>query len=454
MNTIVAFCRYRGQILVFVALVLIRGANAQTAPPWLTRFQDGMARLQAGDLNTATAGFESLWKSNPGDAQLATSIGGALDSTSHHDEATVWYERALALQPDFEPALKNLAMNDAIRGNLNDSAALLGKVIRNNPENAEALYNLGLISLRLRQYSEAGDAFRKALQASNSPVLAPRIRLGEATALFHLRRYGSAVDLLISSGGPTDSAGLVLLGSAQALSGKLPASVRTLQDAAARSPNDPQVYFRLALIFSEGRRDQEAQAVLTTGLKQIPNSPLLQYGQAVLNEIAAKDEEAIRWAEQSLNGDNKQPEVWGLLGTLFDRRRRTDDGLRAYREALRLGAGAYTGAKYAELLVRLQIYGEAESELLRLDRRFPHDERVNRAFGKLYRARGNFSRAEVYLRRAVRLDPSDPQAHYVLAQVLQHLGNGDEASKELRSFKDTKEKSERIRLLEVVDSGL
>jgi tetratricopeptide (TPR) repeat protein len=444
---------YCGRILALFAVALVAAANAQTAPPWLTQFQDAMAQLRGGDLKSASVRFESLWKSNPADAQLATSIGGALDSTSHHDQATMWYQRALAAQPDFEPALKNLAMNDAIRGKLSDSAVLLRQVIQNDPKNADAAYNLGLVTLRLRRYSDAAEAFSRALQVPNSPVPSAQIRLGQATALFHLRKYAPAIDLLTKSGTPSNSASFVLLGSAQALLGNLPAGVKTFQDAAALFRNEPQIYFRLALIFSEGRRDQEAQAVLATGLKQIPNSPLLQYGQAVLAEIADKDEEAIRCAAQSLNGDNKQPEVWGLLGMLYDRRQRIDDALKAYRQALALGAGAYTGAKYAELLIRLQRYGEAESALLSLSQRFPDDERVKRALGKLYRARGEFSRAEAHLRRAVQIDPSDPQAHYVLAQVLQHLGHSDEANKELSAFKKAKEKSERIRLLELVDSG-
>lgn len=445
-----------GRLAIALAVVaaFIIGTDAQTTPLWLTRFQEAVAQLRAGDLDRAVAGFESLWKSNPEDAQLATSIGGALDSTSHHGEATVWYQRALTAQPGFEPALKNLAMNDAVRGKFSAAATLLRQLLRNDPGNPEATYNLGLISLRLRQYREAVEAFRKVQDAPNSLLPAAQVRLGEANALFHLGRYASVVDLLSKSGRPADDTGFVLLGSAQALSGNLPAAVRTFQDAAASFPNDPQVYFRLALIFSEGRRDQEAQTVLASGLKQIPNSPLLQYAQAVLYEIADKDDEATRWAEQSLSGDNRQPEVWGLLGTLYDRRRRTDDALKAYRKALALGAGAYTGAKYAELLIRLERYGQAETELLNLDRRFPQDERVNRAFGKLYRARNDFSRAEVYLRRAVRLDSSDPQAHYMLAQVLQHLGQRNEANKELVAFKEKKEKSETIRLLELVDSGI
>jgi tetratricopeptide (TPR) repeat protein len=443
-----------GRILAIAAAVLISAANGQIAAQWLTRFQGAMTQLQAGDLTSAISSFDALWKSNPGDAQLATSIGGALDATSHHDEATVWYERALAAHPGFMPALKNLAMNDAVRGKLRDSATLLRQVMRMDAGNAEAAYNLGLISLRLRQYSEAADAFRKAINTSKSPIQASQVRLGEATALFHLSRYASVIDLLTQSSRSSNSAGFVLLGSAQALMGDLPAAVKTFQDATAQFPNDPQLYFRLALIFSEGHRDNEAQAVIATGLTQVPNSPLLQYGQAVLDSIAGKDDSAIRWAEQSLKGDSKQPEVWGLMGTPYDGRRLTDDALKAYQQAMALGTGPYTGAKYGELLVRLQKYGEAETALAGLNLRFPNDERVNRALGKLYRARGNFNQAEIYLRRAVRLDGSDPQAHYVLAQVLQHLGQGDEANQELRVFKQAKEKSETIRLLELVDSGL
>ena len=86
---------------------------------------------------------------------------------------------------------------------------------------------------------------------------AAQIRLGGATAFFHLGEYAPVIDLLTGPGKPSSSAGFVLLGSAQALSGNLPVAVKTFQDAAASFPNDPQIYFRLALIFSEGRRDQE-----------------------------------------------------------------------------------------------------------------------------------------------------------------------------------------------------
>lgn len=443
---------YFGRIVI--AAVLITVAEGQTAAPWLKPFQDAMSQLQAGNMIAAKDSFEALWKSNPGDAQLATSIGGALDSASHHEEATGWYQKALAADPGFMPALKNLAMNDAIRGKLSDSAGVLRQVIRLDPTDTQAEYNLGLISLKLRQYSEAAEAFRKALKTPNSPVPVSQVRIGEATALFHLGRYAPVVDMLTRSSRSLHSAGFVLLGSAQALMGNLPGAVKTFQDGTALFPRDAQLYFRLALIFSEGRRDEEAHAVIATGLTQIPNSPLLQYGEAVLDSIAGKDDEAIRWAEQSLRGDGKQAEAWGLLGTLYDGRRRTEDAVKAYRQALTLDAGAYTGAKYGELLVRLQKYGEAEAELLSFYRRFPDDERVNLALGKLYRAGGDSRRAEVYLRRAVQLDASDPQAHYVLAQVLQRLGHTDEASQELRVFKQAKEKSESLRLLELVDSGL
>src|SRR5581483_2558861 len=96
------------------------------------------------------------------DAQLAAWIGASLDSTSHHKEARPWYERSLAIRPDFEPALNDLALNYATLGEFSKAQPLLRQALRLNPSNARAAYNLGLVSLRLRDYKEAADSFHTA----------------------------------------------------------------------------------------------------------------------------------------------------------------------------------------------------------------------------------------------------------------------------------------------------
>jgi tetratricopeptide (TPR) repeat protein len=430
-------------------LILVLAAHGGDPPTWVAGFQSGLAKLKSGDVEGALNQFRNLWASNTGDAQLATSIGGALDSTSHHDQATAWYERALKAQPDFEPALNDLALNYAVQGKLTDAARTLRAVLRLNPENVKAAYNLGLVTMRLGSYDEAAKAFRLARESSNAPAPYSQLRLAEATALFYARQYSQVVALLNSAA--EGAASLELLGSAQALSGEIPGAISTLQKAARLFPDQPQVYFRLAIVFAQGRRDQDAESVLDAGLNQKPGSPLLLYGKALVCEMGGRDDEAIRWAERSVHTDEKQPDVWGLLGMVYERSSKTEEALNAYQHALAVGPKPYFGAKYAEMLIRLDRIPEAEGELKQLQRQYPGDADVNRAFGKLFRAEKQFDRAEMYLRRSIATDSSDPQAHYALAQVLEHQGRIEDAKKEFAIYKNAKEKSESVRILERVE---
>ncbi len=436
-------------LLATLVFLLHTSAGAQSMP-WLSSFQIAFARLKQGDLPQALAEFDSLWRSYPRDVQLATSIGGVLDATAHHDRATVWYQRALAIQPDFPPALEDLAMNCAIRSKLGEAAGLLRRSLQQNPDNGKAAYNLGLILLRLQRYGEASAVLKSAETAADHPPL-EQIYIAEATAAFHLTRYPEAIAVLRKCGKPGTVAAFQLLGSAQALSGDLPGAIKTFQEAITAYPDNPDLYFRLAMVFAEGRRDSDAEAVLRRASEQIPNSPVIDYGRAVLDEMTGRDEEAISWAKTSIGAMEKQPEVWGLLGTLYEHIGDTEAALQAYRKALDHGGNeSYTGTKYAELLIRLQRYSDAANELKKLDSSYPNDPLVNRAFGKLYRAEGQNEKAETYLRRSIGLDGTDPQAHYALAQILHHQGRTKEENEQLKAFKNSKEKAETIRLLELV----
>ena len=443
---------FRPWSLFATLVLLLHTVAAAQSMPWLSSFQIAFDGLKQGDLSRALAEFDSLWKSYPRDVQLATSIGGVLDATTHHDAATVWYERALAIQPDFPPALEDLAMNCAVRGKLSEAATLLRRSLQRNPNNGKAAYNLGLILLRLQHYGEATAVLKTAETAPNHPPL-EQIYIAQATAAFHLTHYSDALAVLRKSGKPGSVAAFQLLGSAQALSGDLPAAIRTFQEAIAAYPEKPDLYFRLTMVFAEGRRDNDADAVLRRASEQIPNSPLIDYGRAVLNEMTGRDEEAISWAKKSVSAAEKQPEVWGLLGTLYEHTGDTEEALQAYEKALTYGAnGGYTGSKYAELLIRLQRYPDAANELKKLKTSYPDDPLVNRALGKFYRAEGSNEKAELYLRRAISLDNTDPQAHYLLAQILHHQGRTKEESAQIQAFKNSKEKAETIRLLERVES--
>jgi tetratricopeptide (TPR) repeat protein len=393
--------------------------------------------------------FDILWKNNPGDAQLAAWIGASLDATSHHQEATPWYQRSLAIRADFEPALNNLALNYATLGEFSKARPLLRQSLRLNPSNANAAYNLGLVELRLGDYKEAAEAFQSARNGNRAAASPDQLTLAEAAARFHLRQYTRTATLLKSVHSDRSYGYLLLWGSAQALSGDLPAAVKTLQQAVSAAPGDPEAYYRLALVFMLGRLNQEAQNVLATGLKQIPKSPLLRFAEAVDSDALGKFDDAVASAKQSLDANPRQAQVWALLGRLYVKLGQADEALKAYEQATALGNDADIGVDRVQLLIRQQRLQEAEAELRELAKRYPNNANVDRGFGKLYREEGQFRLAENYLRHALLLDPDDAEAHFALGEVLRLTHRMDEAKTEFAAFKEKKPARDATRLLEL-----
>jgi tetratricopeptide (TPR) repeat protein len=423
--------------------------SGQTHPAWAEQFQAAVSQLRNGQLAAAIQSFDQIWKNNSNDAQLATWIGASLDSTSHHEEATPWYQRSLALRPDFQPALNDLALNYASLGEFSKAQPILRQLLRLNPSNAHAAYNLGLVSLRLRDYKEAAEAFQRARSGSEVPISPDQLALAEASARFHLKEYLQTVTLLKSIRGDGDYKYLLFLGSAQALSGDLPSAIKTLQKAASAQPGDSQVYYRLALVFMLGRLDHEAEDVIGTGLKQIPKSSLLFFAEAIEDDARGRLNDAVASLKQSLSIAPRQAQVWAFLGRIFTETGQTDDALKAYDRALSLGAGASTGVDRAQLLIRLQRFSEAEMELQRLAKRYPNDASVDRGFGKLYREERKFDLAEKYIRDAILLNPDDAEAHFALAEVLRLMHRMDEARTEIAIYKGKKMAPPAARLLEL-----
>jgi tetratricopeptide (TPR) repeat protein len=430
-------------------VLISRSASGRSEPAWAEPFQQAVSQLRSGDVSGAMQRFDLIWKDSPNDAQLATWIGASLDSTSHHTEATAWYLRSLTIRPDFEPALNDLALNYATLGEFSKAEPLLKQALRINPSNVHAAYNLGLLALRLRDYKEAADTFERVRMSGGLSISPEQLTLAEATARFHLREYGRAVKLLESTGNNRDYGWLMLLGSAQALSGDLPGSIKTLQNASKLRPDDPQVYYRLALVFMLGRLDVEAQNVLEAGLKQIPNAPLLLFGKAVSSDTQGKLNDAVAFARQSLAANTQQPEAWALLGRVYAELGQTEEALKAYDRAVALGGDAQAGVDRVQLLIRMERYPEAEAELGRLAKHYPENAGVDLGFGKLYREERRFDLAEKYVRQAIQLDPDNADAHFALAEVLRLTHRMDEARHELAIFKEQKPAGNATRLLEL-----
>ena len=432
--------------MVAAIALMATAMRAQTQPPWISSYKIALEHIRSGKSEAGVRELEALGASFPRDAVLATSIGAALDSDSRHQQAGGWYERALAIDPQYEPALNNLALSLASRGRFEDAVPLLHRALKINPENGRAAYNLALITLRLKRYKEAVEAFQVARKLAAPPET---MALGEATALFKLGRFKEVASLLNGASACKEVSACLLLGSSQALSSDLPAAVGTFQAAVHLAPKSPDTYFRLALAFLQGERDDEAKETLAVGLEAVPNSPLLLYGQAIFYEHLGSYEQAVDSAMRSIDFDPTRADVWSLLARLSAHQGQGAEAEKAFQRALQLGAGVDTTVDYADFLIHDGRYPEAETMLNEAQQSHGDDAGVNRSLGKLYKAQGKFDQAAVFLRRAVTEDPQDPAAHYALALTLQRLHRDAEAKKELDSFTAAKEERRFVRVLQI-----
>ena len=434
-------------VLLVVTLATVR---AWAQPPiWMDSFQTAVRELRAGHFDDASARFNELGKSHKADTQLLTSIGAALDATSHHREATAWYQRSLAINPHYGPALNDLGQNYLALGNLAAAAPVFETAIHADPSNWRAAYNLGVVELRMRRYSDAAGVFGRVAKVATDPAVIEQARIGEATALLNERQFRRAATVLSPNEHAPNLSHLLLLGTAEALAGDLPTAIQVLQRAIERFPNDDRAYYRLALVFSLGRRDQEAQDVLAAGLKTAPHSALLFYGQAVIAESTGLYDDAVRLAKESIQQKAEQPDAWGLLGSAYVRLGKLDEAAGAFERAVQYGADTHVRVNYAECLLRMDRTDRAAEQLSELQRHDPKNAEVLRGLGKLYRAKGDFAEAEPVLERAVALDPNDSEAHFVLAETLRHLGRVQSAKREYAEFQRTKNASRMVRQLEL-----
>ncbi|HJT86984.1 MAG TPA: tetratricopeptide repeat protein, partial [Bryobacteraceae bacterium] len=424
--------------------ILSASLHAQTQPQWAPRYKAALTQIQTGQVDAGIRELEALGAAYPKDAELLTSIGAAFDIGSRHRQADVWYAKALAIDPACEPALNNLALSLASQGRLAEARPLLEKVTRMDPRNGKAAYNLAVIALRLNHFEEAAREFEAARHASQPPAPAQTLALGEATALFKLGRYTQARDLLRC----LDQASCLLLGSSQALAGDLPLAVRSFQRAVDLAPQSPDPYFRLALAFLQGRREADAQATLDTGLRMLPHSPLLLYGQALLFAHQGDYGRAEASAQEAVERRPAWGDAWAVLAELRAHRGEAKAADDAFRRALQLDGSAEHAAAYGEFLLRAGRL-PAALEVLQAGRRaHPGSASLDRALGKLYQSQGRLDRAQALLRRAVREDPQDASAHYALAMTLQRLHRDAEAQHELVQFAAARQKQDFVRVLQ------
>jgi len=183
-------------------------------------------------------------------------MGVVAANLGNFDQAEAEYKAALRIDPEFVPAMVNLAMLCDQQGRKREAEQWFRKVIGIDPQLAEAHYSLGLL---LAEHAESlPEALKYLAEAVRLRPDAPRMRYNYGLALQHLGKLDEAAAQLEEAFrlDPTSPDVLYALAVLYTQQGRWKRALACAEVLAGRYPGEP----RFQALLSEARRRAEAQS--------------------------------------------------------------------------------------------------------------------------------------------------------------------------------------------------
>ncbi len=426
-----------------------------------------IAALRSQNNSRALALCQELTHSQPRNPRLWTLEGMALGGLGRNKESLASFKRALAIDPDYVPALEGAAQ---LQFQLSMPAAepYLQTLVRLNPQNSTAHAMLGALAFRRKNCPLAVAHFEKSRGAISSNVLA----LGEfgacllrqdrpdasvpvferivdlrprdwhsqynlALALFRARRYANAIRTLlpITEGPSANATALNLAGAAYESNGQTPQAVAALRQAMALAPRDADNYLDLATICLDHASFSVGVDVLKAGLRILPGSAPLHLELGVLLVQLGRFEDADAEFRQAAALQPAQNAGAVALSISLLQENKPGESLELVRRRLSRDPGdPVLNYLLAEILLRKGIqpgtpeFREAVAAAKRSVRRKPDFATAQDTLAELYLREGGITRAAAASRLALKADPTDQAALYHLVICARRGGEREQAA--------------------------
>ena len=288
------FARYRYPLVPLLILFAAIGLFELPAA-WKNR------RLKAFVALAAAVVFCN-WSVVPRDwlrAVSETNLAAALQAEGRVNEAVGHYDKALALRPDYPPALNNKGTALRAAGRIDAAVAAYERAIAARGDYPEAHYNLANALTDAGRSAEATQHFERALESlpesadvhNNLGIaLAAQGKADEAIAQF---REAVRTD-------PKSAKAHRNLGDALLARGVAGEGLDAMREAARLAPDDGSLQYDLGSALLEAGRADEAAPVLQEAVKRLPQSAEARNNLGIAFGSLGRLDEAIQQFQSAL----------------------------------------------------------------------------------------------------------------------------------------------------------
>lgn len=423
--------------LAFLAACSV-SASSQTKPdPKLDRqFEIALSDYDTGRFAEAATHLEALVPHVPNNFQAQELLGLVYASLSQDAKAIEHFEIAVQLKPDSAEARTNLAASLSRSGSFDRAGEQFRKALTLEPQNYDANHNLGEFYVQSGKIEQGRPLLERANQIDPS-ASGNAYDLAMADLLTGHRKEARALTENIMQ---KQDAGELhnLLGQIEEQDGHFVAAANQFEIAARMDPSDDNLFAWGSELLLH-RTYEPAIEVFRSATQRYPSSPRLMIGLGMALYSRGLYEESVRVLLSAIALSPADPRCYLFLSQAYDSspsqaeavlekfrsyaELQPDNALAQFYYAMSLWKGKRIEASGPDL-------GKIESLLkhaVELDARLPEP---HAQLGRLYADRKEYAQSIVEYRRALELNPTQPDAHYRLGTDLVRLGERDSAQLE------------------------
>lgn len=380
------------------------------------------AHMRRREFDQALRAIDALEKKTP-DRPLAANLRGRVLAVRNDAKgARASFERALAIDPAYFPAIASLAALDLAEKRPEDARRRFDDVLKADPKNHRAMLALAALLARTDGTpAEIASLLEKAVQTAPGEA-APRLQL----VAHHLSRGDAKTALIVAQEGvtalPASQDLMLALARTQLAAQDWQQAVTSFNKLAQMQPRAVAAPLGLAQAYLGMKNYEAAERSYRRALEIVPN--LLQAQRALVSMMVTdgRYSEALGVAREVQKQRPAEAAGHLLEGEVEQQRRQWDAALAAYRTALAKGKGGESAIAMHRALTAAGRRDEAERFATSWPREHPQDVAFRFYLGDVALGRKDWAQAESHYREVLRSQPGHVLALNNVAWLLVKQG--------------------------------